>query len=59
MGKGLEGLLPRHLGVHREVVHIVMLEHEPKEEEGHDPHKAQNCARGNVRYAERNMAPIS
>ena len=36
MGKGLEGLLRRHLGVHREVVHIVMLEHELKEEEGHD-----------------------
>ena len=36
MGKGLEGFFPRHLGVHLEVVHIVMLEHELKEEEGHE-----------------------
>ena len=44
MGKGPEGLF----------------QHELKEEEGHDPtQKPQNCARANVRYAERHMAPIS
>ena len=46
MGKGLEGLLPRHLGVHREVVHIVMLEHELKEEEGHDPTQSTELCEG-------------
>ena len=43
MGKGLEGLLRRHLGVHREVVHIVMLEHELKEEEGHFTQTTELC----------------
>ena len=46
MGKGLEGFFPRHLGVHLEVVHIVMLEHELKEEEGHDPTRSTELCEG-------------